>query len=97
MELRARASLLAQNKPGARRRHLHTLRAGMHGKRLMTGPKRRFRTNCSRGNYHVGKQQSIQWIRGAGYREGEKVLQRNAGAKDIREPWPAQIASVRRE
>ena len=35
------------------------------------------------GNYHVGKQQSIQWIRGAGYRGGEKVLQPDAGVKDI--------------
>src|SRR4030095_12373409 len=85
MELRARASLLAQNKPSARR-HIRTLRASMHAKRLMTEPQRRFQTNCSRGNYHVGKQQSIQWIRGAGHREGEKVLQRNAGVKDIREP-----------
>src|SRR5262245_62057819 len=97
MELRARASLLAQNKAGARRRHLDTLCASIHAKRLITEPQARFRTNCSRGNYHVGKQQSIQWIRGTGHREGEKVLQRNAGVKDIREPWLAQIASVRRQ
>ena len=38
-----------------------------------------------------------KWIRGTGYREGEKVLQRNAGVKDIRGPWPAQIASGRRQ
>ena len=49
------------------------------------------------GNYHVGKQQSIQWIRGAGYRGGEKVLQPDAGVKDVRGPWPAQIASERRQ
>jgi catechol 2,3-dioxygenase-like lactoylglutathione lyase family enzyme len=31
------------------------------GQKRIWEPKRRFRTNCSRGDYHVGKQQSIQW------------------------------------
>ena len=47
-------------------------------------------------DYYVGKQQSVQWIRGAEHRARKDVLQPNAGIKDIVGPWPAQIASVGR-
>src|SRR5262245_56089165 len=97
MELRVRANTLVRISQALAGDTLHTLRVSMLAKRHMTEPKLRFRTNRSRGNYYVGKQQSIQWIRGARHREGEKVLQRNAGVKDFRDPWLAQIASVRRE
>ncbi len=49
-------------------------------------------------DYHVEKQQSVQWIRGAGHREGEEVLQPDAGIEDRRRTmacshciWPAAI------
>ena len=38
------------------------------------------------------KQQSVQWIRSAGHREGEEVLQPDAGIKDVGGPWPTHIA-----
>src|SRR5262249_12149356 len=58
---------------------------------------RDFERITQKGTYHVGKQQSIQWIRGAGHREGEKVLQPDVASKDVGGPWPAHIASVRRQ
>ena len=43
------------------------------------------------GDYHVGRQQSVQRIRGAEHRAGKEVLQSNAGIKDIGGPRPAQM------
>ena len=34
-------------------------------------------------NYYVGKQQSVQWIRGAEHRAREDILRSNAGIKDL--------------